>query len=215
MGCEYTEVEAKTEGKRRILRTALVLNAGMFVIGTAAGLWAQSTGVLADALDMLTDAIAYWLALMAFSRGLAFKRLAARWSGWILVVLGAGILTEVGRKYFFGSEPIGSVMMVYSGASFGVNLYVLSRLAAFRHGEVHLRATYLFTRADVVANVALFVSGGIVAATGLQVVDLLLGFGIGLFVLREAVEILRQANEAGETAKSVAKNFPASGGRFP
>jgi len=173
------------------LQTALVFNAGMFAIGTAGGLWAQSTGILADALDMLTDAIAYWLALLAFSRGLAFKRLAARLSGLILAILGTGILIEVGRRYFFGSEPIGSVMMAYSGVSFGVNVYVLSRLATLRHGEVHLRAAYLFTRADVVANIALFVSGGIVAATGLQIADLLLGFGIGLFVLREAVEILK------------------------
>jgi Co/Zn/Cd efflux system component len=197
MGCECTKVEAKTEDERRILQTALLLNAGMFVIGVAAGIWAQSTGILADALDMLTDAIAYWLALMAFSRGLAFKRLAARWSGTVLVFLGAGIIVEVVRRYFIGSEPIGLAMMAYSGLSFGVNFYVLSRLAVFRQGEIHLRATYIFTRADVVANVALFVTGAIVAAAGLQIVDLLLGFGIGLYVLREAIEILHQANGAG------------------
>lgn len=51
------------------------------------------------------------------------------------------------------------------------------------------------------ANIALFVSGGIVVATGLQIVDLLLGFGIGLYVLKEAVEILHQANQAGVTGK--------------
>lgn len=199
MVCECTKVEAKTEGERRILWTALFLNASMFAVGTMVGIWAQSTGILADALDMLSDAIAYWLALMAFSRGPAFKRLAARWSGMVLVVLGAGIIIEVVRRYFIGSEPIGLVMMAYSGLSFGINLYVLSRLAVFRRGEVHLRATYLFTRADVVANVALFVTGAIVAATRLQIADLLLGFGIGLYVLREALEILHQANEAGGT----------------
>ncbi len=153
--------------------------------------------ILADALDMLTDAIAYRLALLAFSRGLKSKRLAARFSGVILFVLGVGILIEVVRRYFFGSEPIGWVMM-YSVVSFGINLYVLSLLAAFRQGEVHLRATYIFTRADVVADVALFITGSIVAATGLQIVDLLLGFGLGLYVLKEAVEILHQANEVQE-----------------
>lgn len=194
LSCECAKVEAKTQRERRILRTALALNASMFVIGTTVGLWAQSTGIMADSLDMLTDAIAYWLALMAFSRSPGFKKLAARWSGIVLMVLGMGIIIEVGRRLFFGSEPIGLVMMAYSGVSFGVNLYVLSRLTAFRQGEVHMRATYIFTRADVVANIALFVSGGIVAATGLHAVDLLLGFGIGLYVFKEALEILRQAN---------------------
>lgn len=146
MGRESSNVEVAAEGKRKILRTALVLNASMFVIGTAVGLGAQSTGILADALDMLSDAVTYWLALIALSRGLKFKRFAARFSGVILIVLGVAILVEVVRRYFFGSEPIGWVMMAYSCVSAGVNLYVLSRLAVFRQGEVHLRATYLFTR---------------------------------------------------------------------
>lgn len=59
----------------------------MFVIGMAAGLWAQSTGLIADSLDMLADTAAYALALLAVTRGLAFKRDAARWSGWLLLIL--------------------------------------------------------------------------------------------------------------------------------
>ena len=71
-----------------------------------------------------------------------------------------------------------------------------------RRGDVHLRASYICTRADVIANVAVFMSGGIVAATGLQIVDLIAGFAIGLYVLKEAIEILREANDAPETAQS-------------
>jgi len=72
-----------------------------------AGVLAQSTGLLADALDMLTDAIAYGLALMAVSRGLKFKKNAARWSAefW-----SAGCRHHRGSSeaLFFGSEPKGS-----------------------------------------------------------------------------------------------------------
>ncbi|TAM08113.1 MAG: cation transporter [Paraburkholderia sp.] len=171
----------------------------MFVIGMLAGWHAQSTGILSDALDMLTDAAAYALALMAFTRGMAFKRNAARWTGGILVLLGAGIIAEVIRRWYSGSEPIGMVMLAYSVVSFAVNLYVLMQLAKYRRGEVHMRASYICTRADVLANIAVFVSGGIVLATGFRAVDLLVGFVIGLYVLKEAVEILREANEAGAT----------------
>jgi len=188
------------ELKCKTLRAALSLNAAMFVIGTVAGVLAQSTGLLADALDMLTDAIAYGLALMAVSRGLKFKKNAARWSGAILVLLGAGIIAEVVRRWFFGSEPIGLVMMGYSAVSFAVNLDVLMRLAEFRDGEVHLRASYICTRADVLANIAVFISGAIVAATGLQILDLVVGFGIGVYVLKEAGEILTQRTTREPTA---------------
>lgn len=196
MTCECTQASAKTEAERKTLRIALLLNTTMFVVGITAGLLAQSTGLLADALDMLTDAVAYALALMAISRGPTFKKNAARWSGGILVLLGVGIVIEVVRRWFFGSEPVGLVMMAYSGVSFAVNLFVLTQLAKYRHGEVHLRASYICTRADVLANIAVFVSGAIVAATGLSVVDLIVGFGIGLYVVKEALEILRQAAEA-------------------
>lgn len=144
---------------------------------------------------MLTDAIAYALALMAISRGLTFKRNAARWSGAILVVLAFGIVVEVGRRWLYGSEPVGLIMVIYSIVSLAVNLYVLRSLAKYRSGEVHMRASYICTRADVLANIAVFTSGVLVIVTGIKVIDLVVGFGIGLYVLKEAAEILHEANK--------------------
>jgi cation diffusion facilitator family transporter len=201
MGCDCSSVSANTEAERRTLRVALGLNATMFIIGIVAGISAHSTGILSDALDMLTDAVAYALALMAITRGIAFKANAARWSGWILVLLGAGIIAEVVRRWYSGSEPVGTVMLAYSVISFVVNLYVLVQLAKYRRGEVHLRASYICTRADVLANVAVFIAGCIVLLTGYAVVDLVVGFAIGLYVLKESIEILREANEAAETGR--------------
>jgi len=184
---------------RTTIRLALALNAAMFVIGLVAGFLAQSTGVLADALDMGTDAVSYALALAAVTRSARFKVNAARWTGGVLIVLGAGIVVDVVRRGIFGSEPVGLTMMAYSILSFAVNVYVLMRLSKFRHGEVHLRATYLCTRADVMASIAVFLSGAVVAVTGLRFVDLLVGLGIGVYVLHEAWEILEQAR--GEAAE--------------
>ena len=97
LGCECSQQSAQTESERATLRIAFGLNAAMFVIGIGAGLWAHSTGLLADALDMLADASAYAIALMAVMRGAIFKRNAARWSGALPLVLGVGILLDVTR----------------------------------------------------------------------------------------------------------------------
>lgn len=196
MTCECSRASAKTEEKRKIVRIALILNVSMFAIGIVAGYWAQSTGMMADALDMLTDGVAYALTLMAITRGPAFKRNTARWTGGVLIVLGALIVVDVVRRGVLGSEPLGTAMMAYSVASFAVNLSVLLQLSRYRRGEVHLRASYICTRADVIANIGVFVSGGIVAVTGLRVADLIVGFAIGIYVLKEATEILREAGEA-------------------
>ena len=170
----------------------------MFVVGVWAGYLAESTGMMADALDMGTDAVSYALALMAITRSSNFKRNAARWTGLVLILLGAGIVIEVARRAILGSEPVGLAMMAYSIVSFGVNLYVLTRLSKYRRGEVHLRATYICTRADVLANIGVFISGGIVAVTGFRFVDLVAGFAIGLYVLKEALEIMRAASNVGD-----------------
>lgn len=179
-----------------MIQVALTLNVAMFVIGVVVGYLADSTDVIADALDMGTDAVAYALALMAITRGDAFKRNAARWTGVVLIVLGGGIAIEALRRAFVGSEPVGIAMMAYSIVSFAVNVYVLTRLAKYRKGEVHLRASYICTRADVIANVAVFLSGAVVAATRFAVVDLIVGFAIGIYVLKEALEITVCANVA-------------------
>ena len=64
-GCHH---EAKDAGERKILAIALALNALMAIVGGVAGWIGQSTGLLADALDMLSDAAAYAIGLAAIGR---------------------------------------------------------------------------------------------------------------------------------------------------
>ncbi|MBL8297365.1 MAG: cation transporter [Rhodanobacteraceae bacterium] len=195
-GCH---AEANTVAERRVLWIALALNAAMAVIGSLAGWWAQSTGLLADALDMLSDATAYAIGLAAIGRSARFKQRAAGVSGSLLLLLGIGVLVEVGRRAWFGSEPIGWPIVATALVSLAVNLTVLRLLRPFRTGEVHLRATWIFTRADVVANIGVVVSGLLILATGWRYPDLVVGALIGLYVCKEALEILSEAREAGRT----------------
>ena len=190
-GCEVPDV--KTDEERRVLRIALGLNAAMAVIGGFAGWIAQSAGLLADALDMLSDATAYAIALMAIGRSALFKIRAATLSGGILLVLGVGVLAEVGRRMIYGAEPVSEWMIATATLSLVVNLVVMRMLAPMRSGEVHLRATWLFTRADVVANLGVILAGILVLWLAVPYPDFIIGALIGLYVIKEAIEILRDA----------------------
>lgn len=193
-GCEVEATEDPRQ--RRTLWVALALNAGMAMVGFAIGWWAQSTGVLADAVDMLSDATAYAIGLLAIGRSAGFKRRAAQLSGTVLLILGAGVVLEAVRRGISGSEPLSLWMMVAATLSLAVNLTVLRLLRPFRQGEVHLRATWIFTRADVVANIGVLVAAGLVYWTSSRYPDLIVGCLIGLYVVREAVEILRDSRRA-------------------
>ena len=201
-GCEAPELQ--TEQERRVLYIALGLNAAMAVIGALAGWIAQSTGLLADALDMLADATAYTIALLAIGRSALFKIRAATLSGGILLVLGVAVLFEVGRRVIYGAEPLSEWMIATALLSLAVNLTVLRLLAPMKSGEVHLRATWLFTRADVVANVGVILAGLLILWLKVPYPDYVIGTLIGLYVIKEAVEILRDArSEASSKSQEI------------
>ena len=69
-------------------------------------------------------------------------------------------------------------------------------LGKVRGEGVHLSASWIFTRADVIANIGVILSGLIVALSGFRYVDLIAGAAIGLYVMKEALEILGAAKEA-------------------
>ncbi len=192
-GCQH---EASNPSERKVLVIALALNAGMAVLGGVAGWISQSTGLLADALDMLSDATAYAIGLVAIGRSLRYKANAAYGSGLVLLLLGVAVLVEVARRAVSGSEPEGGWMVGVSLVSLIVNVAVLRMLSPLRSGGVHLRASWIFTRADVVANVGVILSGALVALLESRYPDLIIGTLIGLYVIREAYEILVEARKA-------------------
>jgi len=175
---------------------ALSLNALMFVVGIVAGVIANSTGLIADSLDMLADAGAYGIALVAIRRGNFFKARAATVSGSFLLVLGIGVLGEAVRRALLETSPQSSIMLAVASLSLVVNSTVLYQLGKFRHRAVHLRATWIFTRADVIANLAVILSAVLIAWTRLNVLDSIVGAAIGLYVCKEAFEILRESHAA-------------------
>lgn len=179
---------------------ALGLNAAMFFIEVTAGLIANSSGLIADGLDMLADASAYAIGLAAVGRTNSFKANAATTSGTLLLILGVGVLVDVLRRAISGEPPEGLIMIGVAAVALAVNATVLQLLKRHRDEGVHLRATWIFTRADVVANIAVIIAGVAVLMSGIRYIDLIAGAGIGLYVVKEALEILRDAGEARREA---------------
>jgi Co/Zn/Cd efflux system component len=188
--------EATNPKEKGVLQIALMLNAAMAVVEGIAGYASQSTGLMADALDMFSDATAYAIGLVAIGRPDRFKTNAAYASGVLLLFLGVGLLAEATRKGVVGSEPNGGWMIAVSFISLAVNVAVLRMLQPLRTGGVHLRATWIFTRADVVANIGVIISGALVGLLGTHYPDLIVGTLIGLYVIKEAFEILGDARNS-------------------
>lgn len=191
-GCG-ADLRADEAAERRVLTVVLVLNAAMFFIEGAAGWWAESSGLMADALDMFADAAVYALALSAVGRLAARKRSAARLSGALQLALGLGVLADVVRRALVGSSPHPPIIGAVGLLALAVNVAALVLLQRHRRGEVHMRASWIFTRNDVIANLAVLAAGGLVAATGAAWPDLATGAALGLLVVHGGVTILRDS----------------------
>ena len=179
------------QAEARVLWLLLGINALMFVVELATGWLAQSTGLMADALDMFADAGIYGLALYAVGRHAGHKLRAARLSGWLQVLLALGAMTEVLRRYLFGSEPEAPLMVGVSLAALAANVTCLALLARHREGGVHMKASWIFSTNDVLANLGVIIAGALVAWTGSNYPDLVIGALIAMLVLNGARRILR------------------------
>ena len=181
--------EARDEG--RTLRVLLAINAALFFVEVVAGWLAQSTGLIADSLDMLADAFVYGLSLYAVGRSSGAKLRAAHLSGVLQAFLAAGVFLDVARRWVAGSAPEPPAMIVISTLALAGNATCMLLLARHRHGEAHMKASWIFSTNDVLANLGVMAAGALVAWTGSRVPDLVVGTAVAALVLLGAVRILR------------------------
>lgn len=186
--------EAESDAQRKVLRTLLAINATMFFVEIIVGILAQSSGVIADSLDMLADALVYGTGLYAVGKASSIKQRAAWWSGAFQIALAGSIGVDVARRALQGSEPHSLLMMGIATVALVANAYCLSLLQKHRDGEAHMRASWIFSRSDVIANAGIIFAGILVWLTGSRWPDLIVGSAIAAVVAWGGVAILHDAS---------------------
>lgn len=191
-GCE---MEARNAQERKTLLIVLGINAFMFVFELVLGLLAESTGLIADSLDMLADAFVYSISLYAVGKSANLKTNAARVSGVAQIILALLVLADVLRRFIYGSEPVSTLMMGVGFTALIANSICLSLIAKHQNDGVHMRASLIFSKNDVIANIGVILSGALVWALGSRYPDLVIGLVIAAIVLRGGIHILKKSTE--------------------
>lgn len=193
-GCGPEQTE---QLERNTLSYLLAINGIMFVIEAVLGVLAQSTGLIADSLDMLADAAVYGISLYVVGKGVAEQAKAATVSGWLQIILGVGVLFDVMRRVLLGSDPHSPLMMSIGAVALAANITCLTLISRHREGGVHMRASWIFSTNDVIANLGVMVSGALVWLFGSRYPDLFIGAVIAAVVVRGGVNILKDATASG------------------
>ena len=174
-----------------ILKWLLAINATMFVVEFLVGWLAQSAGLIADSLDMFADATIYGVALYAVGHSVKRKLQAAHLSGWLQLALALGALSEVIRRFIFGSEPASTLMMSFGFIALIANVICLILISKSKDDGAHMKASWICSSNDVISNVGIILAGVLVAVTGSRYPDLLIGLVISVIVLHGAHRILK------------------------
>ena len=188
--CAVDALRARQSGT---LRAVLGINAVMFVVELAAGLFAGSTALLSDALDNLGDALTYGASLYAVGRGTRAKARVAVFKG--LLILGAGlyVIGMVIYKILVPGVPVFETMGAVGALALAANGTCLALLWKHRTEDINMSSVWECSRNDIASNIAVFIAAGAVWITGAAWPDLVVGALLAVLFLRSALRVLRSA----------------------
>jgi cation diffusion facilitator family transporter len=184
----------------RILYTVLFINAAMFFIEGMAGVVAQSTALLADALDMLGDALVYGFSLFVLTRSVRWQAGAALAKGAFMMAFGLGVLGQAAHKVIHPVMPAVETMGIVGGLALTANLVCFLMLYRHRGDNLNMSSTWLCSRNDLIANVGVLCAAGASHVFSSQAPDVAVGLAIASLFLYSASKVLAQSLHSLRTA---------------
>lgn len=189
-GCH---IEVNDQSEKKVLYWLLAINASMFIIEISIGWIAESTALIADSFDMFADAIVYSIGLYVVGKTKKHKAKAALLSGYFQALLGSIILIDIVRRVIQGNEPVSEFIMIMGTIALIANLICLMLIHKHKDGEVHMRASWIFSANDVVANLGVIIGGILVWWLDSRWPDIFIGIIIAFVIIRGAKLILNDA----------------------
>lgn len=213
--CEHEAPPAAAQSPRyrRILWTALVLNAAMFVVELAGSHQADSLSLLADAIDFAGDAINYGVSLAVLGAALVWRARAAWVKAWTMMGFGAFVLGRALWSVWHGTVPEPLTMGLIGTLALLVNVGVAMLLYAYREGDANMRSVWVCSRNDAIGNLAVMGAALGVAGTQTAWPDLAVAALMAALALQGGLAVRRQARaELAAGPAGAACSTEATGG---
>ena len=168
----------------------LIVNLAFVACEFGAGVWADSTALMADAGHNLSDVLglamaggAAWLARRAagpkrtYGYGKATV-LAALGNALLLIFACGAIAFEAFRRLAEPAPVASGVIMAVAGIGFVINLGTALLFMKDQHKDLNVRGAYLHMMADAAVSLGVVVAGAVILLTGWAVIDALVSLGI-------------------------------------
>ena len=186
-------IDALQDRQSGTLRIVLAINAVMFAVELASGLWARSTALLADSLDNLGDAATYGLSLYAVGRSSRAKAKVALFKAALILGAGIFVVGQVAYAAMHPGLPVFEAMGVVGLLALAANGTCLALLWKHRHEDVNMSSVWECSRNDIISNCAVIVAAGVVWLTDSHWPDLVVGLLLAVVFLRSAARVTSAA----------------------
>lgn len=183
----------------------LIVNLAFVACEFGAGIWADSTALMADAGHNLSDVLglamaggAAWLARRAagpkrtYGYGKATV-LAALGNALLLIFACGAIAFEAVRRLAEPAPVASGVIMTVAGIGFFINLGTALLFMKDQHKDLNVRGAYLHMMADAAVSLGVVVAGAVILLTGWAVIDALVSLGIVVVIMIGTWSLLKDS----------------------
>jgi len=173
----------------------LIVNLAFVAIEFGAGVFSQSTALMADAGHNLSDVLglamaggAAWLARRAsgsqqtYGYGKATV-LAALGNALLLIFACGAIAFEAVRRLAEPAPVMSGLIMAVAAIGFVINLGTALMFMRDRHDDLNARGAWLHMMADAAVSIGVVIAGAVIWTTGWSIIDPLVSLAIVAVIL--------------------------------
>lgn len=193
---------------RRVLWAALAINAVMFAVEIGGSVLADSSALLADAVDFLGDAFNYGLSLAVLALSPLARTRAAAVKGATMTAYGLFVAGQATWAWSQGVVPAPATMGAIAVLALLANASVALLLYRYRNGDANMRSVWICSRNDVLGNLAVIAAAIGVFGTAqgwpdAAVAAILAALAVsgGFTVMRHARDEMRPAMPGAQPAR--------------
>jgi cobalt-zinc-cadmium efflux system protein len=222
MAHEHNHFTDLSRSTIRRLAFALGLTVALVAVEVAAGLYANSLALLTDAAHNVTDVLAlaltWWALRVATKPAHSGKTYGYHRAGILVALVNSTILALITAIIFYDAyrrliaPPVikAGVLISVGGVAVVVNLVTALLVMRGSEHDLNLRSAFLHLIGDVLSTAGAVAAGVVIHFTGLNWLDPLVSVFIGLLILwnawnivRESVNILMEATPEDIDAEAV------------
>lgn len=180
---------------RKVLWIVLTLNFSMFLLEIWQGMIANSSALLADSMDFLSDSFSYIITLYVITKHIRARARAALIKASLMLLLAFGAFSQGLYNLFVHATPVYETMGWVGALALCANVISAVLLYSSRGRDSNMRSVWLCSRNDAFANILIIIAAFLVYLTGSLLPDLLVALGIAWLEGGSALKIIRHAKE--------------------